>query len=82
MTNEIPPLGGYKAVADILGTTRQNIYNKWERMKQPSKTNHKRSHFPAPYTVTVDGMPLWNIDEIDKYARKNKLGKYNKEPAE
>lgn len=83
MTNT-PPLGGYKDVADIVGTTRQNIYVKWTRMKQPTKNpshENRRSDFPRPYTITADGKPLWNLDEIDEYARRNKKGKY-KEPAE
>lgn len=71
----IPPLGGYQAVAEIIGTTRQAVRDRWLRMQQPSKTNRPRSDFPRPATVTSTG-PLWNLDEIHEYARRKKLGIY------
>ncbi|OUM86640.1 MAG: hypothetical protein BAA01_11565 [Bacillus thermozeamaize] len=71
----IPPLGGYQAVADILGTTRQAVMGRWKRMQKPATTKHKRSDFPRPVTVTSSG-PMWNLDEIHEYARRKKLGIY------
>lgn len=73
--NIIPPLGGYQAVAEIIGTSRQAVRDRWLRMQQPSKTNRRRSDFPRPATVTSNG-PLWNLDEIHEYARRKKLGIY------
>jgi len=73
----ISPLGGYQAVADILGTTRQAVMGRWKRMQKPATTKHKRSDFPRPATITPRG-PLWNLDEVREYARRKKLGKYKK----
>jgi len=64
MTNEIPPLGGYQAVADILGVTRGAIYDRWKRMQSP----RSRSDFPRPVVITSSG-PMWNLDEIREYKR-------------
>lgn len=51
---------------------------RWKRMQKPAKTKHQRSDFPRPVTVTPSG-PLWNLDEIDEYAERKKLGKYKEE---
>lgn len=74
----IPPLGGYQAVADVLGCTRQAVRDRWLRMQQPAKSNRRRSYFPRPVTITSSG-PMWNLDEIDEYAERKKLGKYKEE---
>jgi len=65
MPNEIPPLGGYQAVANILGVTRGAIYDRWKRMQTP----RSRSDFPRPVTITSRG-PLWNLNEIRDYKRR------------
>ena len=65
----IPPLGGYQAVARILGVTRQAVRDRWLRMQR------RQSDFPRPVTVTSSG-PLWDLDEIHEYAQRNKLGIY------
>jgi predicted DNA-binding transcriptional regulator AlpA len=67
MQEKIPPLGGYQSVADILGVTRGAIYDRWKRMRSP----RSRSDFPKPYTVLPSGQPLWNLEEIREYAKKN-----------
>lgn len=67
MTNEIPPLGGYQAVADILGVTRGAVYDRFKRMQSP----RSRSDFPKPYTILPSGQPMWDLNEITAYKNKN-----------
>jgi|GEM_PF-4870272 len=49
------------------------------RMQKPAKTRHQRSDFPWPATVSPSG-PLWNLNEIEEYARQKKLGRYKEGP--
>jgi len=62
------PLGGYQAVAEILGVTRGAIYDRWKRMQSP----RSRSNFPRPVTITPKG-PMWDLDEVRRYKQQKGL---------
>ncbi|GIQ63693.1 hypothetical protein PACILC2_22610 [Paenibacillus cisolokensis] len=67
MTNDkLPIVGGYQDVANILGVTRGAVYDRWKRMQSPNS----RSDFPHPVAFTPSGQPLWDLNEIRKYAGK------------
>jgi hypothetical protein len=79
MTNDHPPrLGSYQAVAEILDTSRQAVYNRWQKYQKRQSKKPRRSDFPLPYIVTTDG-PFWNLDEVEEYARRHKLGRFHEE---
>ena len=66
------PVGGYQAVAEILGCTRNAVYDRWRRMQSP----RSRTDFPRPVAYTLSGQPLWDLNEIREYAKLKKLGEY------
>jgi hypothetical protein len=65
-------------VAEILDTSRQAVYNRWQKYQKRQSKKPRRSDFPLPYIVTTDG-PFWNLDEVEEYARRHKLGRFHEE---